>query len=222
MDRRNFLRNSLGLVGGTVLTKSIFAEDYSVKGNTFQPHYSYNPFEAQLAELNKNQNYVIQNDILPQQSNDFWSQPRKVSLLRSETKEGAELVYHANGQLNEREYHYACHILRDIRQNKAVLMDPKLLDLICATQAWLKYYGYNGPIHVNSGYRTLKTNGSLEGAAKNSMHLYGKAIDFRVPGLTPMQIAQIAAKFQAGGIGIYPTSNFIHLDTGGVRVWVKR
>jgi uncharacterized protein YcbK (DUF882 family) len=37
-----------------------------------------------------------------------------------------------------------------------------------------------------------------------------------------MQIAKIAAKFQAGGIGIYPTSNFIHLDTGGVRVWVKK
>lgn len=222
MDRRNFLRNSLGVMGGVILTKSIFAEDYSVKGETYQPHYSYNPFEAQLAELSKNQNYVIQNDILPQPGTDFWSQPRKVNLYRNDTKESAELIYHANGQLNEREYHYACHLLRDVKQNKAVLMDPKLLDLICATQAWLKFYGYNGPIYVNSGYRTAKTNGHLEGAAKNSMHLYGKAIDFRVPGLTPMQIAQIAAKFQAGGIGIYPTSNFIHLDTGGVRVWVKR
>lgn len=222
MDRRNFLRNSLGVVSGTILTKSIFAEDYSTKGEIFQPHYSYNPFQAQLAELNKNQNYVIQNDILPQQGTDFWSMPRKVNLYRNDTKESAELIYHANGQLNEREYQYVCHILRDVRQNKAVYMDPKLLDLICATQAWLKHYGYNGPIYINSGYRSAKTNGSLEGAAKNSMHLYGKAVDFRVPGLTPMQIAQIAAKFQAGGIGIYPTSNFIHLDTGGVRVWVKR
>jgi uncharacterized protein YcbK (DUF882 family) len=101
-------------------------------------------------------------------------------------------------------------------------MDPTLLDLICATQAWLKYYGHNAPIYINSGYRTIQTNSHLEGAAKNSMHLYGKALDFRVPGLTPMQIAQIAAKFQAGGIGIYPTKNFIHLDTGGVRVWIKK
>lgn len=222
MDRRNFLRNSLGVVGSSIITKSIFAEDYSVKGDKLQPHYSYNPFEAQRAELSKNQNYIIQNDILPRQDKDFWSMPRKVNLFRNDTKESAELVYHANGQLNEREYFYACHILRDVRQNKAVFMDPKLLDLICATQAWLKYYGYNDPIYINSGYRTSKTNGSLEGAAKNSMHLYGKALDFRVPGLTPMQIAQIAAKFQAGGIGIYPTSNFIHLDTGGVRVWVKK
>lgn len=222
MDRRNFLKNSVGIIGGSIITNSLFAEDYSVKGEIFQPHYSYNPFEAQMAQLSKNQDYIIQNDILPQQGGDFWSMPRKVNLYRSETKEQAELVYHANGQLNEREYHYACHILRDVKQNKAVLMDPKLLDLICATQAWLRYYGYNGPIHVNSGYRTSKTNGNLEGAAKNSMHLYGKAIDFRVPGLTPMQIAQIAAKFRAGGIGIYPTSNFIHLDTGGVRVWIKR
>lgn len=222
MDRRQFLQNSIGVIGGSVLTTSIFAEDYSVKGDTFQPHYSYNPFESQKIELSKNQNYTIQNDILPESNVDFWSMPRKISLYRNETKESAELVYHANGKLNEREYYYACHILRDVRQNKAVLMDPKLLDLICAIQAWLKHYGYNGPIYINSGYRTLKTNGSLEGAAKNSMHLYGKAIDFRVPGLTPMQIGQIAAKFQAGGIGIYPTSNFIHLDTGGVRVWVKR
>lgn len=221
MERRNFLKN-VAVTTGLILTKSAFAEDYSVNNNEYQPHYSYNPFQSQMAELSKNQNYVIQNDILPEQTMDFWSMPRRINLKRSETGESAELIYHANGQLNEKEYHYACYLLRDVRQNKAVLMDPKLLDLICATQAWLKYYGYNGPIHVNSGYRTIQTNSRLEGAAKNSMHLYGKALDFRVPGLTPMQIAKIAAKFQAGGIGIYPTSNFIHLDTGGVRVWVRK
>lgn len=222
MDKRKFLQNSMAVIGASIVNQSIFAEDYSIKGDTFQPHYSYNPFESQKIELSKNQNYTIQNDILPEKNTDFWSMPRKISLYRNETKESAELVYHANGQINEREYHYACHLLRDIRQNKAVLMDPKLLDLICATQAWLKNYGYNGPIYINSGYRTLNTNGGLEGAAKNSMHLYGKALDFRIPGLSPIQIAQIAAKFKAGGIGIYPTSNFIHLDTGGVRVWVKK
>lgn len=222
MDRRKFLRNSLGIICGSVLTKSIFAEDYSVNDNTYHPHYSYNPFENQSAQISNNQNYIIQNDILPQQSTDFWSQPRRINLFRNDTRESAELIYHANGRLNEKEYHYACYLLRDVKRNQAVLMDPKLLDLICATQAWLKHYGYGGPIYVNSGYRTRETNRGLEGAAKNSMHLYGKAIDFRVPGLNPMQIAQIAAKFQAGGIGIYPTSNFIHLDTGGVRVWVKR
>lgn len=222
MERRNFLKNGLGLIGGTAIAPSIFAEDYSVKGETYQPHYSYNPFEAQLAQVNKNQNYVIQNDILPQKGTDFWSMPRKIHLYRSQTKESAQLVYHSNGKLNTKEYHYACYLLRDVRQGQAVLMDPKLLDLICATQAWLKHYGYNGPIYINSGYRTSKTNGSLEGAAKNSMHLYGKAVDFTIPGLTPMQIASIAAKFRAGGIGIYPSSNFTHLDTGGVRVWIRK
>ena len=222
MDRRKFLANGLGVAGGAILTGSAFAEDYSVKDNTFKPHYTYNPFEDQRALLSRNQNYVVQNDILPQQDQDFWNKPRSISLYRSDTRESAELVYHSNGQLNEREYHYACHLLRDVRQNKAVLMDPKLLDLVCATQAWLKYYGYNKPIYINSGYRTLKTNGSLEGASRNSMHLYGKALDFRVPGLTPMEIAKIAEKFRAGGVGIYPNNNFVHLDTGGVRVWVKK
>jgi uncharacterized protein YcbK (DUF882 family) len=222
MNRRFFLKNSLNIIGTNILTKSVFAEDYSIKENTYQPHYIYNPFEAELNELNINQNYIIQNDILPKKNLDFWSQPRKINLYRTETAESAEVIYHANGKLNEREYYYVCHLLRDVKQNKAILMDPKLLDLICATQAWLKYYGYNGPIYINSGYRTAITNRNLEGAAKNSMHLYGKAVDFRVPGLTPIQIAKIAAKFQAGGIGIYLISNFIHLDTGGVRIWIKK
>lgn len=131
MDKRNFLKNSLALIGGSILSKSIFAEDYSVKGDIYQPHYSYNPFEAQLTELSRNQNYIIQNDILPQQGTDFWSQPRKINIYRNDTKESAELIYHANGQLNEKEYNYICNILRDVRQNKTVQIDPKLLDLIC-------------------------------------------------------------------------------------------
>jgi uncharacterized protein YcbK (DUF882 family) len=53
------------------------------------------------------------------------------------------------------------------------------------------------------------------------MHLYGRAMDFSVPGLSPVILAKIAAQFKAGGIGIYPSRNFIHLDTGGVRMWVK-
>lgn len=119
------------------------------------------------------------------------------------------------------DYKTACYLLRDVQQNKLASIDLRLLDLICAVQAWLKHYGYNSPIMVNSGFRTVKTNLSLEGAAKNSMHLYGRAIDFSIPNLPPFELAKIAAQFRAGGIGIYPNQNFIHLDTGGVRVWIK-
>ena len=115
----------------------------------------------------------------------------------------------------------ASYLLRDVTQKKMVYMDPKLLDLICAVQAWLVYYGNDSPLSVTSGFRTQKTNSRLEGAARNSMHLYGKALDFRVAGLDIKSIASIADQFSAGGIGLYPSSDFLHLDTGGVRKWTS-
>src|SRR5690606_26549574 len=104
-------------------------------------------------------------------------------------------------------------LLRDLRQNEVINMDLRLLDLVAAVQAWLVYFGYTEPLRVTSGYRSRKSNSRLENAAKNSMHLYGKAIDFKVPGLKSAQIANIAKQFKAGGIGIYPNQNFVHLDT---------
>lgn len=220
-SRRGMLKKILGVSLIATTPKILLAEDYSLQNNPEQKKYTYNPFEG---TVKKQAGSIITNDILPQNQNvqGFWDLPRKIYLHRRQTGENAQIVYFDNGMVNMQGYKLACYLLRDVHQNELVNMDLRLLDLICAVQAWLVHYGFNGPIMVNSGFRTRKTNSGLEGAAKNSMHLYGRAIDFTVPGLPPIELAKIAAQFRAGGIGIYPNQNFVHLDTGGVRVWVKR
>lgn len=190
-------------------------ESYVQEGNRIIPGTDY--------EKETKQPYRIQNNVLPEQyqySNEaFWNQPRRIYLKRKSTGEVAEIFYYRNGQLDPQQYWLASYMLRDVSSKKMVYMDPKLLDLIAAVQAWLVYYGIHSPIIINSGYRTPEYNRTLRGAARESMHTYGKAIDFRVDGLTVAQISRIVAFFQAGGIGIYKNGGFIHMDTGGVRVW---
>jgi uncharacterized protein YcbK (DUF882 family) len=223
LSRRNFIKTATALVADSFLTPNVLAEDFrSNLNDPYKKQYQYtpesgaNPFNPIKETGNIN--------LLPMdqhQQRNFWDNPRKIFVKRVDTNETAQLLYFADGKLNTDGYNGASYLLRDIHANKMIGMDVKLLDLICAVQAWLNYYGVKSPIMIHSGYRTLKTNGSLEGAAKNSMHLYGRAMDFSVPGLSPVILAKIAAQFKAGGIGIYPSRNFIHLDTGGVRMWVK-
>ncbi|NCQ52300.1 YcbK family protein [archaeon] len=192
-------------------------QDYDM----YRRQYTYKPVDY-TKELNSN--YRIENNILPfneKQQEDFWAKPRRIFLNRKDTGEQSEIHYFKNGQLDQKQYWMASYLLRDVTQKKMVYMDPKLLDLICAVQAWLVYYGNDSPLSVTSGFRTQKTNSRLEGAARNSMHLYGKALDFRVAGLDIKSIASIADQFSAGGIGLYPSSDFLHLDTGGVRKWTS-
>lgn len=218
MNRRNFL----GFIA-TSATASMFpmiGEAAAKNDNSYNSLYKYEPVDY-AKDLTSD--YRIENNILPFENKkqvDFWSKPRRIFLKRNDTGEQSEILYYKNGQIDQKQYWLASYLLRDVRQQKMVYMDPKLLDLICAVQAWLVYFGYSQPLVVTSGFRTVTTNSSLEGAARNSMHLYGKALDFRVPGLNVNSIAQIADQFNAGGIGLYPSSNFLHLDTGGVRKWV--
>lgn len=208
MNRRNFLGITTAVATSAILPNLASAREYK-----------YEPIDYKK-ELNDNSR--IENEILPfsgKERDDFWSKPRRIFLKRERTGEQSELYYHSNGQLNQKQYWMASYLLRDVEQKKMVYVDPKLLDLMCAVQAWLVYSGNSNPLSIVSGFRTQRTNNGLEGAAKNSMHLYGKALDFRVSGLKITSLASIADQFNAGGIGLYPSSNFLHLDTGGVRKW---
>ena len=74
-----------------------------------------------------------------------------------------------------------------------------------------------------SGYRSPVTNAMLhansEGVAVHSLHIEGKAIDICVPGRSLAQLRGAALAQQAGGVGYYPRSDFVHVDTGRVRFW---
>lgn len=104
-------------------------------------------------------------------------------------------------------------LLRDHRTGEKKAMLPELLDLIQCLQAKL---GYPKTIDVISGFRSPATNQLLckksKSVAKKSLHMQGAAIDLRFKGIRLAQAYKAACSFQAGGVGHYPRSRFIHID----------
>ena len=82
---------------------------------------------------------------------------------------------------------------------------------------------YYHPYTLLSGYRSPHTNAMLrshgEGVAKRSLHMSGQAIDVRLDNISPNYIRQAATKLAAGGVGYYPKSGFVHMDSGAFRTW---
>ncbi len=112
--------------------------------------------------------------------------------------------------------------LRDHRNNNMKMMDPKLLDQLYGLQLKMDRAR---PTHVISGYRSPQTNAMLRrtnrAVAKNSFHMYGKAVDIRMPDRSTSALRQAALSLQAGGVGYYRRSKFIHIDTGDIRTWSR-
>jgi uncharacterized protein YcbK (DUF882 family) len=78
-------------------------------------------------------------------------------------------------------------------------------------------------IEVVSGYRSPKYNLMLRKkghqVARNSQHMEGNAVDFRIRGVTTKQILYYVRSLRVGGVGYYPQSQFVHSDTGRIRYW---
>ncbi len=111
-------------------------------------------------------------------------------------------------------------VLRDHRQNIAAPMDKRLFELLHQLQSDLNN---DAQIHIISGYRSPKTNAMLaarsNGVAKKSYHMRGMAMDIAIPGVDLANLRDAAKNLKLGGVGFYPRSGFIHVDTGRVRSW---
>ncbi len=111
-------------------------------------------------------------------------------------------------------------ILRDHRTGDIHSMDPKVIDLLAALQHRL---GGKKGLQVISAYRSPASNEWLaensDGVARQSLHMDGKAVDIRIPGISTRTVAKAAKSLKGGGVGSYPRSNFVHLDSGKVRSW---
>jgi len=122
-----------------------------------------------------------------------------------------------DGKIEENGYDDLCRIFADVRAGVAVRMDPNLFVILTKAQQWLSNNQINRPIILTSGYRTEHTNSITEGAAFNSMHLYGKAADIKIEGIPADYLARLLRLCGGAGIGIYPT--FVHVDTWRERAW---
>lgn len=112
------------------------------------------------------------------------------------------------------------YILRDHRTGDVARMDVALLDQLFLLHDKLES---RVPFQVISGYRSPKSNAMLRehsnGVAKKSMHTEGRAIDIRLKDAELIHVRNAALAMNSGGVGYYPQSQFVHVDTGRVRHW---
>lgn len=146
---------------------------------------------------------------------------RRLSFNHLHTHERTALVYALGNDFVPTALTQLNHFLRDHYTQEVGQMDPALYHLLHRVRREL---GTELPFHVISGYRSPHTNETLRttrggGVAKRSLHMDGKAIDVRLPGVTLTDLRDAALSLKAGGVGYYAQDDFVHIDTGRVRSW---
>jgi uncharacterized protein YcbK (DUF882 family) len=150
----------------------------------------------------------------------FASPTRRLAFNNLHTGETLDVAYFENGAYVGAALAAVNHVLRDYRTGDVHVIEPKLLDLLTTLSASV---GATARIGVISGYRSPKTNAMLHKesgqVASGSLHMQGQAIDIRIPGVDTARIRDAAQRLAIGGVGYYPTSDFVHVDVGRVRRW---
>lgn len=144
----------------------------------------------------------------------------KVNIKHAHTGERFSGVYRVGDKYLPDVFEKLNYMLRDYKTDEAFPMDPRVLDIASMVQAKTRR---KDPLQILSAYRCPKTNAAMRarrgGVAKNSFHMYGQALDIRMPGYSTRALREHARGLKAGGVGFYPRSDFIHIDTGQVRSW---
>lgn len=145
---------------------------------------------------------------------------RRLTLHNINTNERFDGVYWADGHYKPDALRKLDVLLRDHRAKQVCRYDPRLFDLLARVH---QSVGSDDPFEVICGYRSRRTNAMARrrsrGVAKESYHTRGMAIDIRLPDTQLRAISETARTMQAGGVGFYPRSGFVHLDVGPVRSW---
>lgn len=113
------------------------------------------------------------------------------------------------------------HFLRDWRQNEIQEIDAAVLQTLLRVCEEIAPEGGALNVQITSGYRSRKTNDLLrrmgKKAARNSLHMQARAIDFSLPDVPMKTLSRVARQVCAGGVGLYST--FVHVDSGPQRTW---
>lgn len=145
-------------------------------------------------------------------------QPHRLNLLNAHTRETFSGIYRDDNGPIPRVMDDLSVFLRDFRSGDKIGIDVDLVDFLSRV---MRTVGQTKAT-ILSAYRTPETNAMLArkgfGAAENSLHLYGRALDLHF-GDKLVDTMKAARAMQLGGVGWYPHSNFMHIDTGPVRNW---
>ena len=152
----------------------------------------------------------------------------ELKLYHLHTGESLSIVYRIGDTYIPSALEQLNHFLRDHRTEDVSSYDPAEFDLL--HNLLTRLGRQSATISIVCGYRSpqsnefLRTRGgtvdpSETGVAEHSQHMLAKAIDIRVPGVSTRRLDQAALSLHAGGVGYYPTSQFVHVDVGPVRQW---
>lgn len=145
---------------------------------------------------------------------------RTLSFFNLYTRESITVTYRRNGAYVQSALDRLNYFLRDSRNGMHVRVDPALFDILWLVRRRLRS---NAAYQVLSAYRSPETNAWLasytSGVASNSRHMRGQAMDVTLPGRSVAQLRAAGMELGMGGVGYYPRSGFVHLDTGPVRYW---
>lgn len=145
---------------------------------------------------------------------------RRLAFYHTHTGETLDIVYSERGAYVPDALAEIHHLFRDFRTGDIHPIDPALLDVLHDVQ---HATGGSGRFEIISAYRSPATNRMLanrrNGVADHSLHLQGQAIDVRLPGVRTVDLRRAGLRLASGGVGYYPGSDFVHLDTGRVRSW---
>jgi uncharacterized protein YcbK (DUF882 family) len=146
---------------------------------------------------------------------------RTISLKHTHRDDDITVTFKRNGRYDEDGLKKLNYFLRDWRNDDQTRMDPQLFDILWEVSREVEA---KEPIHIVSSYRSPATNAMLRrrsrGVAQFSQHMLGKAIDFKIPGVSVEELRVAGVRLQRGGVGFYPGS-FVHVDVGSVRHWPR-
>lgn len=145
---------------------------------------------------------------------------RAIHMHSGRTGETVNTVYWIEGEYIPEAVQEISSFMRDWRTGNVKPIDTRTIDIMAAahrkmdtTEAYL----------LLSGYRSPQTNAMLRdrsrGVARNSLHMQGQAADLRLKSRNVTQMANAASSCNAGGVGRYYGSNFVHMDCGPIRSW---
>lgn len=145
---------------------------------------------------------------------------RRIRMYSGRTGESIDTIYWIDGEYIGEALKEINRFMRDWRNNKLVKIDTRTIDIMAASHNLL---GVDEPYMLLSGYRSPETNAMLRsksgGVARNSLHIKGQAADLRLKSRSVTQMARAASACNAGGVGRYSKSDFVHMDCGQVRTW---
>jgi uncharacterized protein YcbK (DUF882 family) len=145
---------------------------------------------------------------------------RRIRMYSGRTGESIDTIYWIEGNYIPEAMAEINHFMRDWRNGRRTNVDSRAIDIMAASHNLLDA---GEPYMMLSGYRSPETNAALRsqsrGVARNSLHMRGQAADLRLQSRSVGQMARAAQACNAGGVGLYSRSNFVHMDCGPIRVW---